>query len=94
MYNNAASGSPQHALNSEMASVRVGIEWGFNLITNRFQSVDFIRWQRLFLTNPVRQYRVATLLTNCINCMRGTNQVSRFFNCALPSLEDYLAGDW
>jgi hypothetical protein len=58
MYNNAASGSPQHALNSEMASVRVGIEWGFNLITNRFQSVDFIRWQRLFSTNIYRYSRI------------------------------------
>jgi hypothetical protein len=94
MYRNTVPGSPQYYLNRIMSSVRVSVEWGFNLVTNTFQAVDFIRWQRFFLTKPARQYRVASLLTNCLSCVRGTNQISVFFLCPLPSLDEYLQGDW
>ena len=77
-----------------MSSVRVAVEWGFNLVTNTFQTVDFIRWQRFFMTRPARQYRIATLLTNCLTCIRGTNMVAEQFACAPPTLHDYLTGNW
>jgi len=94
MYRNTVPGSPQYLLNKIMSKVRVSVEWGFNLVTNSFQAVDFIRWQRMYLTKPARQYRIATLLTNCLSIMRGTNQISEDFNCPLPTLRDYLNGDW
>ena len=93
MYRAPALNSPQSALNDVMAGARVSVEWGFNLVTNTFQGVDFIRWQRFFHTKPAQQYRIATLLTNCISCIRGTNQVSEWFSCPLPSLWHYLTGD-
>ncbi len=62
------------------------------LITNTFQAVDFTRWQRSFLTYPALQYRVATLLTNVISCIRGTNMIARYFQSPLPTLAQYLHG--
>jgi hypothetical protein len=94
MFRDPAPNGAEAAFNRIMSAVRVSVEWGFNLVTNSFQAVDFVRWQRFFLTRPARQYRIATLLTNCLSCLRGSNQVASFFDCALPSLEEYLAGDW
>jgi hypothetical protein len=62
------------------------------LVTNTFQAVDFTRWQRNFLTNPALQYRVATLLTNIISCIRGTNMIAQYFQSPLPTLSQYLQG--
>ncbi len=94
MFRAPAPGSPQEALNRVMSGCRVSVEWGFNLVTNTFQTVDFTRWNRMWMTNPSRQYRVATLLTNCLTCIRGSNQVAVFFQCAPPSVTDYLSGNW
>jgi hypothetical protein len=94
MHSNPVPGSHQAWFNSALTVCRVSVEWSFNLVTNSFQAVDFIRWQRFFLTKPARQYRIATLLTNCLTCIRETNQVSQYFNCHPPSLWDYLTGDW
>ena len=94
MHRAPAPGSPAQALNAVMATVRVSVEWGFNLVTNMFQGIDFIRWQRMFMTKPALQYRVASLLANCVNIIRGTNQVAAIFLCPLPTLADYLAGTW
>ena len=94
MFRNTQPHSMQRAFNDAMTQVRVSVEWGFNLVTNSFQAVDFIRWQRMFMTTPARQYRIATLLTNCLNCLRGRNQVSDWFDCPMPSIEDYVSGDW
>jgi hypothetical protein len=77
-----------------LLQARVSVEWGFGLVTNTFQTTDFARWNRMFLTRPALQYRVATLLRNCITCIRGSNQISRFFHIDPPSLDDFLAENW
>jgi hypothetical protein len=72
--------------------VRISAEWSFGLVTNTFQAVDFTRWQRVFLTRPGLQYKVAYLLMNCISCVRGSNLAAHYFQCPLPSVQDYLNG--
>jgi len=78
--------------NEIMSSVRVDSEWNFGLITNTFQAVDFARWQRCFSTSPALCYRTATFLMNCIMCVRQTSMPAIYFNCPLPSIQEYLAG--
>ena len=48
----------EEASNRVMSSCRVSVEWGFNLVTNTFQTVDFTRWNRRWMTNPSRQYHI------------------------------------
>lgn len=87
-------GSWQAVMNAAFALVRISVEWSFGMITNTFQAVDFRRWQRVFLTRPALQYQVATFLINCISCLRGKNIISMQFNCAPPTLAEYLSGNW
>ena len=89
---NPPPNSPQANFNDVLAKIRVGVEWSFGLVTNTFQAVDFTRWQRCFLTNPALQYRTATFLMNCLSCIRRTNMPAVYFQCALPTLAEYLRG--
>jgi hypothetical protein len=37
-----------------------------------------------------KAYEVAVLLTNCRSCVSGKNQVSKYFRCKPPTLDEYL----
>ena len=89
---NPVPGSIQARFNTRMATVRISGEWSFGYVSNTFQTVDFARWQRVFLNRPGLQYKLATLLMNCVSCLRGTNVTQSYFNTALPSIHDYLNG--
>ena len=89
----APPGSVAARVNEEMAVARTCTsEWWYGITTNTFQTLDFARWQRQWLTAPALQYFVATLLTNCRTCLDGGNQISKFFNYPPPELGDYLSG--
>ena len=62
----ATPGSIEARINEEMAVARTCTsEWWYGICTNTFQTLDFARWQRQWLTAPALQYFVATLLVNC-----------------------------
>ena len=89
----APPGSVAARVNEEMAVARTATsEWWYGIVTNTFQTLDFARWQRQWLTTPALQYFVATLLVNCRTCLDGGNQISKFFHCHPPELGDYLSG--
>ena len=91
----APPGSAARALNHAMSRARVCTsEWWFGIQTNTFQTLDFARWQRQWLTLPAVQYHVCLLLVNCRTCLDGGNRVSAFFRCSPPSLDDYLSGSF
>ena len=91
---NALPGSPEHTFNTRMNSGRVTAEWGYNMVSNSWQGVDFARWQRIFWTRPGRRYRVAQLLTNFRTCIEQKSQIGDYFDLLPPPLEDYAAGHW
>lgn len=96
-YRNVRPGSVEAALNTTMARARtVASENMYGLVTNTFQTIDFIRWQRAFWTSPSKQYLCAIFFYNVMLCLRGYNKVSSFFNCdgEVPTLLEYLAGTW
>jgi hypothetical protein len=80
----------EEAFNTSMSSVRVSVEWSFGYLTNLFGSLDFKRVQRIWLSPVSKMYLVATILANCITCMRGHNEVSLKFGLDPPTLEQYL----
>lgn len=89
----APTGSPAAALNAIMADVRTCTsEWWYGVITNTFQALDFVRWQRQYLTVPALQYAVGMLFVNCRTCMNMGNRISHYFDCAPPTLDSYLNG--
>jgi len=79
----------QKQFNADMAALRVCVEYGFGKILQYFSYSDFKKTQKILL-QPVKQmYYVATVLTNCLVCLRGT-QVCDYFHCFRPSVEEYL----
>ena len=79
----------QQEWNTKMSKVRIEVEHGFALVTNNWRLLK-AEWKlRVFLSPVGRYYRVGVLLTNALACLRP-NQVSQYFDCTPPSLEDYF----
>ena len=76
--------------NKRMSACRVTVEWVFKEMTSKWAFVAMENQQK-FLLSPVGvQYKVATLLSNFHSCLNGGNEISQFFDCPPPSLEEYL----
>ena len=95
-YSNPARNSSEAEVNSDMARLRISVEWGFKDITNTFRSLLFTPQQNINLTLPALQYAVAVLLHNCRVCMNGNgfgaNPTAKYFACPPPSIQSYLGG--
>lgn len=77
--------------NAEMSAMRIEVEHGFGIVLNQWPFLND-HWKHRVYASPVgRYYRVAVLLTNAMNTLRP-NQVSQFFKCTPPSLEEYFHG--
>lgn len=75
--------------NTRMSKVRIEVEHGFTLVTNNWRLLG-AKWKLHVFQSPVgRYYRVGVLLTNALACLQP-NQVSQYFNCPPPSLEEYF----
>ena len=91
----ARPGTRAAQLNTTMAAPRtVACEIFYGICTNKFQAVDFARWQRQYWTAPALQYHIAMLLLNCHICINGSNKISRYFDCDPPTLRTYLSGSY
>jgi hypothetical protein len=78
----------EQEFNSIMSSLRVSVEWSFGKTVRYFGFCDFSKNQKVFLQSVSKMYVVSTFLTNCHTCVRGS-QVSSFFCCDPPTLEQY-----
>lgn len=79
----------QEKVNRRWSAQRVSIEWEFGRVTQLFQGLDHRRLQKTLKSLVGVWYPVCVLLTNCVNCLYGC-QVSQYFQCSPPSLEQYL----
>ncbi|EJD36683.1 hypothetical protein AURDEDRAFT_73974 [Auricularia subglabra TFB-10046 SS5] len=89
-YTGAQLTADQRRFNYEMSRVREAVEWGFAGVTRSWAFLQQHR-QRLLLEPLGLWYIVATLLTNAVNILRP-NQISQYFSCPPPSLEEYFSG--
>ncbi|KIJ24166.1 hypothetical protein M422DRAFT_195025 [Sphaerobolus stellatus SS14] len=81
----------EHAFNSAMSKIREPVEWFFKEITQQFTYLDYSREQKLFLTPCGLFYLVSVLLCNAHTILHPP-QISQYFNCQPPTLEEYFTG--
>jgi len=79
----------QQEFNKDLSSLRVSVEYGFGRVTQQFAFLDFKKNQKIYLQPLKEQYFVSALLANCQLCMNG-GQISNYFKCTPPSVEEYL----
>jgi len=76
--------------NTRMSSVRVTVEQVIGHMSQTFPSMDFVRTERVGDGDVCRKYLMACFLRNCMTCIRGGNQISEYFGCSPPTLEEFL----
>ena len=90
---NAAHGSHEAEFNSAMSSVRESVEWSFHIIKGLWSFLNWSIKQKVREAPIGKVWLVATLLTNCHTCLQPSgNQISMYFGCNPPSVEEYLNG--
>lgn len=88
-FRNPRPQSLESEFNKRMARIRVVVEWGFGKVLSLFSFVDYKKNQKILLQPVGKQYRVATILTNCHVCLNN-GQVGEYFSIMPPTLEEYL----
>ena len=79
----------QWDFNGAMSRVRITVEWIFKEVKMHFTVVDFKQKMKL-LESPVGLlFLYCMFLSNCRTCVYS-NQISQYFDCVPPSLEEYL----
>lgn len=81
----------QRDFNYHMSVVRQCVEWSFGKVIKNFAFLDFKKNLKLLLQDLGIMYKVATLLTNCLTCLYGS-EASIYFQVQPPTLEEYLGG--
>jgi hypothetical protein len=78
------------AFNTAMSESRISVEWSYGRITNLWRMLNLKDNMKLFKSPIGVYYMVATLLTNCVTCIEGSNIITDFSGSRPPSLEQYL----
>ena len=81
-----------HAFNNVMARPRTSVEWGYNQVCRKFAYVDWRKQLKIELMPVESIWHFGVFLTNCLTAHCGGNQISDFFECLPPTLEEYLQG--
>jgi hypothetical protein len=81
----------QHECNRIMSRERIGIEWGFGKVLRRCGLLCCQAFLKIREKDVAQLIRVAVLLTNAHSCSSRESQVSLYFNCAPPTLQEYFA---
>lgn len=79
----------QRLFNTHMSKVRQSVEWQIGKVIQQFAFLDFSKDLKILLQPVAKLYIVGALLTNCHTCLYGS-ETGSYFNCAPPSLEEYL----
>jgi hypothetical protein len=80
----------QNSFNYRMSTARITIEQLFGHNLRLWGQNSFKNAQHIGNSLVAPPYIVGVLLTNIQACLRGGNQVSAYFDCLPPSLEEYL----
>jgi nuclease HARBI1 len=83
--------SLHQAFNVTMSRMRITVEWGYSRVSRLWQHINFTDNQKVFKSPIGAQYMVAVLLTNAITCIDRGNEISDYFGCAPPTLEEFFA---
>jgi hypothetical protein len=93
LYSKPAGGvldPPEAAFNRQAASIRISVEQIFGRKAVLWRGLTW-RHNLMMGNQAVGAYHmVAILLTNCLTCFEGGNQISERFELSPPSIEEYL----
>jgi hypothetical protein len=78
------------AFNVTMSRARISVEWGYSRVSRLWQHLNFKDNLKVFKSPIGAQYVVGVLLTNAVTCIDRGNQISQYFRCMPPTLEDYF----
>jgi hypothetical protein len=82
---------PVHqAFNVTMSRARISVEWGYSRVSRLWKHLNFKDNLKVFKSPIGAQYMVAVLLTNAVTCVDRGNQISDYFRCLPPTLEEYF----
>jgi len=91
---NPSNTDRKQQFNSDMASKRITIEWGFTIVRSIWPSNNLVSRQKILQgirkNAPGRNFYNSIWLTNLHSCHARGNEISDYFGAALPSLEEYL----
>jgi hypothetical protein len=76
--------------NAVMSSARVSVEHAIGHVVSTFPALDFVRTARNKQTLHGQKYLVAVIMRNLMTCIRGANQISDFFGCRPPTVDQFL----
>jgi hypothetical protein len=82
----------QKHFNYRMSKVREPVEWAFKEVTQQFAFLDFSRSQKILLTPCALLYMVGLLMCNCHTILHHP-QISQYFSCTPPTLDEYFTGE-
>jgi nuclease HARBI1 len=77
------------AFNKQMSSLRISVEWAFGYIGKKFPLVLNAKHNRMQQTSIAAEMYATVIVSNAISCLEP-NQISQYFRCAPPAVEDYL----
>jgi hypothetical protein len=80
------------AFNKQMSSLRISVEWAFAYIGKKLPLVLNAKHNRMQQTSIAAEMYAAVIVSNAISCLEP-NQISQYFRCAPPAVEDYLHDD-
>ncbi len=84
-----AAGSDQAKWNTYMSKVQIVVEWGFNDVITSWCYLDCKASMKIFQAPIAQYYIIGIFLTNCRNCLYGSQTLSCFKATTL-SLQQYL----
>jgi hypothetical protein len=76
--------------NRSMRQVRQSVEWNFGRMKTLWAAIAFKMHQKIMLTPVGKIVGLAMLFTNVHCCVNRGNQISTYFGCDPPTLEEYL----
>lgn len=78
------------AFNVTMSRARISVEWGYSRVSRLWKHLNFKDNLKVFKSPIGAQYAVGVLLTNAVTCIDRGNQISQYFRCMPPTLEEYF----
>jgi hypothetical protein len=88
---NATATPFERVHNTVMSTARVAVENAIGTVTNTFPATDFTRMERHGLEAIGKKYLIAVIFRNLYTVIQGRNQISDYFGCTPPTMEEWLA---
>ena len=81
----------EELFNDLLSPPRASIEWGYKEVVTNCAFVDYRKDLKFLKQDLEAIWHMAVWLTNLKTCANEGNQISAYFDCTPPTLEEYIA---